>query len=91
MEPGHDNSNPHPSDPARTRLGEKVCAAFGFQDARGRDQITGCVKALRQLEGEGHFTLPVRQSGVARSTPVCLDEPVPPPVNGIILTRPIFL
>ena len=65
----------------RTRLGEKVCAAFGFQDARGRDQVTGCIKALRQLEREGRFTLPVSQSGVARSTPVCLDEPVPPPVD----------
>ena len=37
----------------RTRLGEKVCAAFGSQDAGGRDQIISCIKALRQLEGDG--------------------------------------
>ncbi len=65
----------------RTRLGQEVCTAFGFQDARGRDQVTGCVKALRQLEGEGKISLPARQSGVARSTPVCLAEPVPAPVD----------
>ena len=65
----------------RTRLGEAVCAAFGFVDAAGRNQVTGCVKALRQLAREGRLTLPVRQPCAARSTPVCLAEPVAEPVE----------
>ena len=65
----------------RTRLGEAVCETFGFQDAGGRNQVTGCVKALRQLEREGRLTLPARQPCAARSTPVCLAEPVAPPVD----------
>jgi hypothetical protein len=42
----------------RSELAEAVCTQFGFFDARGRRQRGGCLKALRELEGTGHFSLP---------------------------------
>ncbi len=39
-------------------VAESICQHFGLRDARGRSQIAGCVKALRELEGAGHFVLP---------------------------------
>lgn len=42
----------------RTALAQRVCAQFGFRDARGREQLSGCLRALRELERTGGFRLP---------------------------------
>ena len=34
----------------RTALGRRVCGEFGVYDARGRNQLAGCTKALRGLD-----------------------------------------
>ena len=58
----------------RMALAERVCADFGFLDARGQAQVGSCLSALRSLEQAGHFSLPagrtaggscVRQRGFA--------------------------
>lgn len=68
----------HASRSAFTRT---VCSHFGFVDPRGRHQTAGCVKALRELERAGHFTLPaVSESGRGKGKSARrMDEPVPPP------------
>jgi hypothetical protein len=57
------------SDVHRTALAERVCAAFGFIDARGRAQRSGCLKALREFERAGHLVLPAPRTrpGPARA------------------------
>ena len=42
----------------RTELADYLCEEFNFHDARGHAQRDGCLKALRELEAAGHFTLP---------------------------------
>ena len=42
----------------RTALATQVCAAFGFRNARGLAQRSGCLKALRELERARHIVLP---------------------------------
>ena len=42
----------------RSTFADAVCQHFGFHDARGRLQRSGCIKALRELERSGHFVLP---------------------------------
>ena len=42
----------------RSALADRVCAEFGFIDARGRAQRAGCLKALRRLERAGRIALP---------------------------------
>ena len=37
----------------RTAVADRVCKAFGFWDARGRQQRAGCLKALRALDAKG--------------------------------------
>ena len=37
----------------RAAVGRRVCAEFGFVDARGSAQLAGCLKALNRLEGGG--------------------------------------
>ena len=44
------NSQAHKN---RASLSKTVCQHFNFHDARGRPQIGGCVKALRELERVG--------------------------------------
>lgn len=63
----------------RTALAEQVCTQFGFFDARGRAQRSGCLKALRELERAGHLVLPPPRTrpGVARVRR--LAHAVPPP------------
>ncbi len=66
----------------RTDLATRVCQQFEFYDARGQIQVGGCVKALRQLEREGHFILPVvDRKKQARKSPRRLPEAVPLPVD----------
>ena len=45
----------------RTGLADFLCEEFDFHDARGHAQRHGCLKALRELEAVGHFTLPEAQ------------------------------
>jgi hypothetical protein len=42
----------------RASLSRALCQPFNFHDARGRGQIGGCNKALRELERVEHFILP---------------------------------
>ena len=35
---------------SRSAVGRRVCAEFDFCDQRGRPQLAGCLKALRNLE-----------------------------------------
>ena len=66
---------------SRAALGREVCAQFGFVDARGTAQITGCLKALDALETAGQITLPAPRPHCHRPSPRCLDAPVPAPVD----------
>ena len=66
---------------SRTALGREVCTQFGFVDARGSAQLTGCVKALAVLESEGQITAPAPRAHCHRPSPRCLDAPVPVPVG----------
>ncbi len=65
--------------PHRTARAAVVCERFGFYDARGREQRAGCLKALRELEGAGHFTLPTARTSPGRKSPRRLGDPVPLP------------
>lgn len=63
----------------RTGLAEVVCEEFGFQDPAGRNQIGGCLKALRQLEAKGWFQLPAPEIQKANPTPRRLPHDVEQP------------
>lgn len=63
----------------RTALADRVCADFGFIDARGRAQRAGCLKALRALERAGQVVLPAPRTAPGRSRARRLKQPVPPP------------
>ncbi len=68
--------------PSRTSLAGELCELFGFMDFRGNRQLATCLKALRDLEQEGHFVLPppdfVRHT---KPTPRRLPEAVPAPME----------
>ena len=64
----------------RSALAKRLCEHFGFYDPRGRVQHAGCLKALRELEGAGHFSLPAAQHA-GRSSPRRLADPVAPVVD----------
>lgn len=67
----------------RTAVAGEVCARFGFQNRAGKPQRSGCLKALRKLEREGHFVLPGTSGKAgAPKSPRRLSEPVPP-VEGL--------
>ncbi len=61
---------------SRGQLVDRVCAAFGFRDGRGRWQRVTCRKALTALEAEGHISLPPRRT--ARCGQRRVADPVPP-------------
>lgn len=64
----------------RSELAAQVCEHFGFHDARGRAQLAGCLKALRELEGGGHFSLPAGVSPPrGKPSPRRLSGPVASP------------
>ncbi len=46
-------------DAYRSTFADAVCRRFGFRDARGRVQRSGCMVALREVEHSAHFVLPV--------------------------------
>ena len=47
----------------RSTFADAVCQHFGFHDARGRLQRSGCIKALRELERSGHAYCPLPAPG----------------------------
>ena len=67
----------------RTEMAVAVCDMFGFHDPRGKPQAGGCLKALRELEAYGHFTLPGGDGSRKRKarTPRRTAKPVARPVK----------
>ena len=65
----------------RSELAAALCEQFGFYDARGQEQLGGCVKALRKLEAAGHFVLPAACTKTGHNSPRRLSEPLAPPTN----------
>jgi len=65
----------------RSELAEFLCEEFGFHDARGQAQLDGCLKALRELEAGGYFTLPEAQGKPGPSRPKRLAEAVADPTG----------
>jgi hypothetical protein len=64
---------------SRASLAQAVCRRFGFLDTRMRTQKAGCVKALRELERDGEFVLPVaRHRGGTCQRPRRLEAAVEP-------------
>lgn len=63
----------------RSELAVHVCERFGFYDPRGRVQLGGCLKALRELEHAGDFRLPPPQVRPGPRQPRRLGTPVPAP------------
>lgn len=50
----------------RSTFADAVCQHFGFHDALGRVQRSGCILALRELERSGHFVLPAASARGAK-------------------------
>ncbi|MFT5350985.1 MAG: hypothetical protein ACI9MF_001804 [Gammaproteobacteria bacterium] len=67
--------------PHRTDLAARACEQFEFHDTRGQAQISGCLKALRELECAGHFTLPAARIKPGPKTPSRLSTPLLAPVD----------
>ena len=65
----------------RTELADFLCEEFDFRDVRGHSQRHGCLKALRELETAGHFTLPEAQGKPGPSMPKRLAEAVANPTG----------
>lgn len=63
----------------RTRLADQLCETFGFLDALGMPQRSGCLKALRQMEKSGLIVLPAPLYQHGPSKPRRLCEPVVAP------------
>ncbi len=65
---------------SRSALGRRVCAEFGFPDARGRPRLAGCMKAPGVLaERVPGIALPPPKAPAARAGPRLLDAGVPEP------------
>lgn len=60
----------------RSELADLVCEHFGFYDPRGQKQRDGCVKALRELETDAWFILPVARRKTGPNSPKRLSEPM---------------
>ena len=66
----------------RSQLAEVVCEHFGFHDPRGKQQVSGSLKALRRLEEDGHFVLPEpKNTSSGPGSPQRLAEPVALPLD----------
>lgn len=65
----------------RTQLADALCSELGFVDVRGHKQRSGCLKALRKLERQGHVKLPPRRRKRTVPSPRRLDAAVPEPVG----------
>jgi len=66
---------------SRRELANAVCAQFKFYGPRKEPQWGGCIRALRELEAAGHFTLPVARSRTGPNTPKRLKMPVADPTG----------
>ena len=60
-------------------MADFLCEEFGFQDPRGHNQLSGCLKGLRELEAKGWFQLPPPESHKGGPSPRRLSEPVTEP------------
>ena len=60
----------------RAAVGRRVCAEFGFVDARGSAQLAGCLKALNTLHKAGRIALPAPRRGGGAPMPQRFDAPV---------------
>lgn len=67
------------SDLNRNALANIICEHFNFFDPSGKRQLSGCLKALRQLEKAGHFILPAPSFSPGPWTPKRPEESVPDP------------
>ncbi len=69
------------SNPAmhRTEIADRLCAEFGFRDARGVPQRSGCLKVLRTLEEKGYLVLPAPRARSGPARPRRLGRRVPSP------------
>ncbi len=65
----------------RTDLATRTCEQFAFHDARGQVQLSGCLKALRELESAGLITLPTARQKPGPKSPRRLSSPLPQPVD----------
>jgi len=65
----------------RTEVALKVCEEYGFKDPVGRNQLSGCLKALRELEAKGLINLPEPRIKKGGSSPRRLNEPVAEPLE----------
>ena len=63
----------------RTAVADRVCKAFGFSDARGRQQRAGCLKALRALDAKGCIALPAPRHRGGGGQPRGLGQAVAAP------------
>ena len=64
----------------RSKLADIICDQFNFFNPCGERQRSGCLKALRKLEQDGFFVLPVPcKTGSAKKNPRRLEKPVPAP------------
>ncbi len=63
----------------RTAVADRVCKAFGFWDARGRQQRAGCLKALRALDAKGCIALPAPRHRGGGGQPRGLGQAVAAP------------
>jgi hypothetical protein len=63
----------------RSAIAKRVCQHFGFFNAWGRPQKSGCLKALRELERVGRFQLPEARRPSPQAEPRRRTEPVEAP------------
>ena len=61
----------------RAAVGRRVCAEFGFVDARGSAQLAGCLKALNTLHKAGRIALPASRRVGGSPTPQRFDATLP--------------
>ncbi|MFC1850358.1 IS4 family transposase [candidate division CSSED10-310 bacterium] len=75
---------------SRTMLADTLCEKYNFYDMLGNQQRSSCYRALRELEKQGHFTLPKSRTfkgGIKKARrlgkPVPEAEGVPKQVHAI--------
>ena len=65
--------------PTRTQLAKELCRRLDLRDPKGDWQVATTAQALRDLEAQGHWTLPapsVRRTWTWPTAPTRLHEPV---------------
>lgn len=64
-------------DQTRTRLARDMCERLGWRDGKGALRMSSALKALRDLEAEGHWKLPAPlPRGSGQWSPRCLGHAV---------------